>query len=328
MSIVKVSEKMKERFCKDCNIPIKIFKEPYFTERLELYDNQYNTLQKWNTFLMEYKKYASEEEYFQDYNRVKDEAISFIKETKGFHQFNSEDMNQYTYASRNISQKSIYHPDNHGKMFVSIDMKKANFSALYQYHHGIFGNKKTWEEFLSMFTDNKHILQSKYIRQVIMGNCNPKRQVTYEKYIMGLVLHQLEHILSLENCVSYSSDELVFDVTQMPEEVIHRMKEMTKQCSIIHGIEVPLSFEYFKLEKIKNTDGYIKHIIDSENRNQADISIKGLSPDILPLVLRKVYNEEITENDKVFDYNGKLACLLEIPEIILEKENDIEIERE
>ena len=47
---------------------------------------------------------------------------------------------------------------------------------------------KTWEEFISKFTENKHIINSKYIRQVILGNCNPKRHITYEKYLMNEVL--------------------------------------------------------------------------------------------------------------------------------------------
>ena len=39
---MEVSEKLKERFCKDCNIPLRLYKEPYFTERLQLYDSYYN----------------------------------------------------------------------------------------------------------------------------------------------------------------------------------------------------------------------------------------------------------------------------------------------
>ena len=38
---MEITKNLKERFCKDCNIPIKIFDEPYFTERLELYDEHF-----------------------------------------------------------------------------------------------------------------------------------------------------------------------------------------------------------------------------------------------------------------------------------------------
>ena len=70
-----ISIKLKERFCKDCNIPLKLFQEPYFTKRLKLYDKFYHTLEKWNMFVNELSKYNCEQDYFEEYNRVKDEAI-------------------------------------------------------------------------------------------------------------------------------------------------------------------------------------------------------------------------------------------------------------
>ena len=46
--MMEISVRAKERFCKDCNILIKIFQEPYFTDRLKLYDKFYGTLEKWS----------------------------------------------------------------------------------------------------------------------------------------------------------------------------------------------------------------------------------------------------------------------------------------
>lgn len=43
---MEISNKLKERFCKDCNIPLRLYQEPYFTSRLILYDKFYNTLSK------------------------------------------------------------------------------------------------------------------------------------------------------------------------------------------------------------------------------------------------------------------------------------------
>lgn len=53
---MEVSNKAKERFCKDCNIPIKIYQEPYFEDRLELYDRFYGTLDKRRIFTRELQK--------------------------------------------------------------------------------------------------------------------------------------------------------------------------------------------------------------------------------------------------------------------------------
>jgi len=38
-----ISTRTRERFCKDCKIPIGIFEEPYFSDRLKLYDRLYGT---------------------------------------------------------------------------------------------------------------------------------------------------------------------------------------------------------------------------------------------------------------------------------------------
>lgn len=198
-----ISEKLKERFCKDCNIPLKLFKEPYFTDRLQLYDNYYNTLDKWNIFVRELEKYKCEQDYLEEYNRVKDAAIKNIKDSDGYKSLNAEDMGKYSLKYKDLPGKDIYKPSNIGKLFISIDMRKANFSALKFYDKSIFSNSDTWEEFIERYTENKHIVNSKYIRQVILGNCNPKRQVTYEKYLMGLVLEVLIDELGYSTSVLY-----------------------------------------------------------------------------------------------------------------------------
>mgnify|MGYP003314584349 CR=1 FL=1 len=74
---MEISIKLKERFCKDCNIPISIFQEPYFSDRLKLYDKFYKTLEKWDVFVTELENYKTEQDYFEDYNRVKDINLNF-----------------------------------------------------------------------------------------------------------------------------------------------------------------------------------------------------------------------------------------------------------
>ena len=61
--MMEITDKLKERFVRDFRIPLKLFREPYFTERLALYDKQFGTLEKWNSFLEALKPYASDEEY-------------------------------------------------------------------------------------------------------------------------------------------------------------------------------------------------------------------------------------------------------------------------
>lgn len=309
---MEVSEKLKERFCKDCNIPLRLYKEPYFMDRLQLYDSYYNALDKWNIFVRELDKYKCEQDYLEEYNRVKNAAINDIKISDGYKRFNEEDMNKYTVKYKDLPGKDIFKTSNNGKLFISIDMRKANFSALKFYNRSIFDNADTWEKFIERYTEDKHIVNSKYIRQVILGNCNPKRQVTYEKYLMGLVLEVLIDELgySASDIAFFSNDEIVIDVRKYEDCI--RKRELI-EWQIKGYFNIPFRIELFYLRKITGTNGYYKEIV--KNIIEREYEFKCLNNYTLPFVLRKFNEEEITENDKVFYHEGLLSKFIEIPEI-------------
>lgn len=313
---MEVSARAKERFCKDCNIPIRLFQEPYFTDRLTLFDKFYGTLEKWNLFLEELQKYNCEQDYFEEYNRVKDTAILNIKNSEVYQRFNSEDMNKYRVTHENLPNKDIFKPTNDGRTFISIDMKKANFSSLHHYSEDMFkdtfGVANTWEEFIGKFTDNKHIINSKYIRQVILGNCNPKRHITYEKYLMDMALTYLTEVyVSMDRVVFFSNDEIVIDITDMGEP---EQQLLAFQIGIgMKDMAVPLKVELFVLHKIHGTDGYYKEILNENG--EKDIEFKCLDNYMMPFVIRHFLGEEVTDSDKAFYHEGLLAQFIEVPKI-------------
>ena len=309
MKTEMVSPRAKERFCKDCNIPIKIYREPYFSDRIILFDKYFGTVKKWNIFLRNLQKYHCEQDYFEEYNRTKDAAIFSIKSTDAFQKFNAEDMNKYMVKHNDLPVGDIFKPSNHDRLFVSVDMKKANFSALHNYDPAIFNNISAWEEFMQQFTDNQHIISSKYIRQVILGNCNPKRQVTYEKYLMDSVLGYLtEDTMPLENVVFFSNDEIVFDVTES-EISLNLVDLLQKICD--NYVNIPLQIKYFKLHRIGNTEGYYEEVFNSSNKR---IEFKCVDSYLMPIVIRRFNGEEPTESDLTFYHNGSLARYIEAPE--------------
>jgi hypothetical protein len=281
-------------------------------DRLQLYDSYYNALDKWNIFVRELDKYKCEQDYLEEYNRVKNAAINDIKISDGYKRFNEEDMNKYTVKYKDLPGKDIFKTSNNGKLFISIDMRKANFSALKFYNRSIFDNADTWEKFIERYTEDKHIVNSKYIRQVILGNCNPKRQVTYEKYLMGLVLKVLIDELgySASDIAFFSNDEIVIDMGKYEDCI--RKRELI-EWQIKGYFNIPFRIELFYLRKITGTNGYYKEIV--KNIIEREYEFKCLNNYTLPFVLRKFNEEEITENDKVFYHEGLLSKFIEIPEI-------------
>ena len=259
------------------------------------------------------QKYKSEQDYFEEYNRIKDAAINSIKNTEAYQRFNAEDMGKFSLNHKNLPENDIYKPTNDGRMFISVDMKKANFSSLQFYDGNIFGGANTWEEFIGKFTQNEHIMNSKYIRQVILGNCNPKRHITFEKYIMNLVISGLRNVMD-EHCriVSFSNDEIVYEMT-----IVEKLYAFESFKSFIGAFlnlcPIPFNLELFSLHKIEGTDGYCKKIY--KDNGEYDIKLKCLDDHMAPFVMRYLLSEKITENDRVFYHKGMLAKFIEDPEI-------------
>lgn len=318
---MEVSVRAKERFCKDCNIPLRLFQEPYFMDRLRLYDRFYGTMEKWGLFLRELENYHCEQDYFEEYNRIKDAAIIGIKESKSYQRFNEEDMNQFALTHKNLPGKDIFKTSFDGKTFISVDMRQANFSALHHYAADLFrspaGVADTWEEFIGGFTGNRHIVQSKYIRQVILGNCNPKRHITYERYLMDGVLTRLcETCVDLERVVFFSNDEIIVEISDLEETAQREMED--RICACVEGMDFSLKTERFLLHKIGGTDGYYKEIFVKNGEHL--IEFKCLDNYMLPFVLRAFLGEEITESDRTFYHEGLLARFVEVPKLKIYEE--------
>ena len=318
---MEVSNRAKERFCKDCNIPIRLFQEPYFLDRIELFDKFYGTVEKWNRFVAELQKYNCEQDYFEEYNCVKDAAINSIKESESYQRFNSEDMNKFAITHKDLPNKDIFKPTNNEKIFISIDTRKANFSSLHSYDKGMFGNADTWEQFISRFTDNEHIINSKYIRQVILGNCNPKRHITYEKYLMDQTLSLLYDIIGEERIVFFSNDEIVYDTTASNLHMLSLVRNCVEE-RLSTKSNIPFRVELFSLHKINGTDGYCKKIY--KENGEYDIEFKCLDNYMIPFVLRHFLGEEITESDKIFYHEGLLAKFIDEPKIEVNLDEKIE----
>ena len=303
-----MTDRLKERFVRDCKIPIKMYKEPYFTERLELLDKYYGTLAKWQEFCAEVDKYPNEEEYFAVYNATKEAAMNFIKSREGWDAFNNLDMNQFAAKNKNFPSKDVFKPTNIGGAFVSIDIKKANFSVLNAYDPAIFGFVNTWEEFIHKFTDSDYITSSKYIREVIMGNCNPSRVITYEKYVTdGILTKLLDAGIDPMFIAFFSNDEIIVDVTSLDLPTI-----MNTITNVVKNAEVPLRVEYYRLIAVKKNNkiiGYIRQMADGT------YDFKCFNNQDLILVLRTLNGESIKDSDLTFENEGFLAKYIDTPKI-------------
>lgn len=309
-----ITESLKQRFCKDMNLTIKIFEEPYFANFLKLYDEQYNAVSKYNRFVSAVNQFGSEQDYFEAYNALKDAVIEYLNNNPEMAFFaKEEDMSKFVCQNKGYPTNDIFKETNDGKVFVSIDMVKGNFTALHHYNPSIVKNCDTYEDFIHTFTDVPHFVESKYIRQVVFGNVNPKRQVTYEKYLMDMVLTKLLEtgVVKPENVEFFSTDEIVLSVPN--EMVCDRVVNDEFYDSVMNVVKwakennINVRGEFFELHKIPGTSGYVKKFMMGKD----GVDFKCLDFLTMPFVLRAYQKEEPDDMDRVFLYEGKKVMLLE-----------------
>lgn len=303
---IMMSITLKKRFVKDCNLPITVFHEPYFSERLFILDRMFKCLDKWEIFCKELESFAGEQEYLEDYNAVKDAAIEHLKSNPAFEKFSND--TAIKVVNNNYPKRDVYITENIGKNFISIDMKSANFSALRRYDNAIVDDKNTWEDFISQFTGLKHIINSKYIRQVILGACNPKRQIQFELYLMHSLLDFICHMVPGVQVYSLGVDEIILYHPSeycKPEDINENVARI-KSCLDRHVVGNMVKFEEFYLDELYQ-GGYQK--VDLNDLDK--VVFKCVDAETFHQHVKRYYDEEITENDLVFYHNGELARFLE-----------------
>lgn len=309
------SNSLKKRFVKDSDIPISVFKEPYFTNRINLLDNLFDSKSKWEEFVNEVSIFEDEQQYFEHYNQIKDAVIDYIKVKPEYQEFNNYDFNNYKVNTYGIGDHGVFKPINNGKQLLSFDLKKANFQAFKSFSPNLLDNCNSYEEFISKFAKLNHIINSKYIRQVIFGACNPKRQVTIEKYLMSGILDIIINLVGKDCVLSYMHDEIVMDITSINGGMVSKIIDTVKEYSNLNDIQVRC--EGYLVYKIPNTEFYVQYFGDGTHK------FKCVPALFYPIIVKQFNGLEVFDEDVIFYHEGYLSKFIEVPQFIFKDLNTL-----
>lgn len=207
---------LRRRFVKDYNLPINIVDSPYFEYYMRTYDwfpkEEYENLVK----DIDERFDGNINAWLEEYAEIRDKIITFVENSDSYKEFNSCDMKQFAIPDdlKNVPDLNIYNQSSVGKTYLSIDLKKANFQALSHYNSNIVLKAESYEDFIGMWCDSEYFKKSKYTRQVIFGKLNPKRTITYEKWLMSQIKEKFESEFDTRNLklVAFKSDEIIYEV--------------------------------------------------------------------------------------------------------------------
>lgn len=234
------------RFLLDKNLPYDYLNYDHFQYCLGLCSmtEEFNSLLK----KIEEKYEGEPNNFIHEYASVRDVMINDILDMPAYKEFIEMDMNKFAVPKQEVTSNNIFKQDNIGKMFVSIDLSKANFQAMKYVNPELVKNQDTYQDFVGQYSGNDYIKNSKYTRQVVFGKLNPKRQITVERYLIEKVKDLVGNIPGCQ-LVSICNDELIYqakDRVLFYPSKLYGIEQNVKselgidvhvECFILHGYD-------------------------------------------------------------------------------------------
>lgn len=266
----------------DLNVPV--------IEHFDYYINQLSKTQKYKDikyFLSLYEECESKIHDVYEYRLEKsNEIIEFIKGTNAYNEL-CYDKNLIDYPTN----RSVEYEE--GVKYLSIDLRSANWISLKRYdpeHINELGND--YEQFLSKFHLPKVFIHSKYLRQFIFGNVNPKKIIKVQRNIIQEIVRKYQDQLQVEGV---RNDEVIFSFIDYSE-----IKEIFEE--IDHG---KFKTKIFTIDRVEDfrIDNHFN--VNGELLNREMVGVDG---NLFYLKLKQyITNESLDIKDLYFKNNGKKA---------------------
>lgn len=214
------------RFINDFKVPIELPVNPDNFETLLLLSDSlvYSYYINTATFIEEHYK-NNIDNYLHDFYIIREKLISAIKENEYYKNAVNNHSNREHFLPcfdlQNKKHKILYNQENTNKYFFSLDIRNANFTALKYADLRIFNDYITYRNWVAYVLQNEdpywidYFVNSKYSRQVIFGQCNPKFTISIEKQIITMIGNKFfetapDEIKNKIYVDTFNSDEIVF----------------------------------------------------------------------------------------------------------------------
>ena len=279
--------KDKKGFCKIFDVSVPDF------DHFDYYIGQLSRLDRHKDIKELISLYEKAEEEFGDlyeYRMKKSiEIIEFLQNTRAYNDLTLDNLIKDYPVSKTFQFVE-------GKKYLSIDMKKANWSVLKSYDPSFVNElPNTYDELLDKFCMPEVFKRSKSLRQYIFGNINPKRQGKAQRVMMQEIINDLSGLdgITIE-CIK--NDEIIYSYTD-----IGYLKENVLSKIDMNRFKTKL----FTNKKVE--DFRIDYIMD-ESEQILYKEMVGCNGNRFFLLLKKyIFEESFDIRDLYFRVDGNMA---------------------
>ena len=307
---------LRHRFCEDTLSPIQVLKDPYFSQRLDLFEKDFSTRTNYDDYIryVEHEFNGDVQKFLEYYHSLRDKIINEISNSKAFRDFCDDE--SVTRAIKEFSpiignanlytQEQVKEGNN---CFLSLDMKKANFQTLKWVNPAIFYDCDTYEQFINRYTDMDWAIKSKRTREILFGKLNPNRTMKYEKVIMSMVEKYVRTTVISDyfNLFSLNSDELIYKLKPGLNfaDAIKAVTSLVNEDNLYMNVGVHIRLEFFKLLCYNfSTEGSSKIMnVFVKEHSDGKKTYKCANEIYFPQTYKLINGLEINDDDLVFYYD-------------------------
>lgn len=327
MQVNEISLEFKQlhrKFINDFNLPLQVVQEPFFHERLSLLEEEYGAQIKYLALSETLRDhFDSKPGKFMEYGHsLADRIIGSIINSDAYkNDFLSKlptkkevELMTNEIKGKITKGRKLYTQEQDGCMFVSFDMKTANFQLMKYMCPAILKDEDSYEGFISRFTDIDYFKVAKGLRQAIFGKINPQ-DVSNAEFIKSC-----EFTLSMVDSLakrkyepySLNNDEVIFKFKGTEEEFLKDAQNSL--ISLVSQDGIVFKVEKFKLHSRKfqlATSEQELCVFEKEDILKPDKRKIFCCPaTYYPQVYKLLHGLEIKENDLVFYYEHELCKFL------------------
>lgn len=290
-----------EKFIKDNKLPIPIAKPPYLDYFLDLYEPDYSAKTLYNEFTNAVSICKKNNTTIREYhNTLVRKIVDSIKENDTNKKYLSDKINGINIGINecnvlSCSGYTLADIDKTEKYYISLDIKKANYTSTKHFYPEIFLDTNTWEDYVKLFTDIDYFIKSKHFRQVVFGNLNTKKCLLLWKQLCVNLVDVIKEHTSLNIFGKVSDDEIIIKSSL---ETIDN--DLVVLDSVIKK-HLPDHYDYWKIipfsiKCIAVTDTFNKFFLYTNYNTKKEL-LKGCDRDHFAQLYKAYYGRELHSYD-------------------------------
>ncbi|CAM4919538.1 unnamed protein product [Rotaria socialis] len=246
-------------FKKYTQLPLPLTNNMFFDYYLDVLDPYTGCRATFAQFFRDIEAHETIYKLNDRINRISENIIHYLIEhpsVQAFKQRVFDEEMAFIQASKYKSKTTVYTPENHDKLFISVDINKAYYNVLKHYYPEIFRNSATWQEFVNTFCDEQLITtlsSSKFLRLITFSKASIRKSTnSLSEYFIHKVLHEMS--VPYDKIVMLSGDEFIIPYDRdMYDNLFGRYHGTFFKVLAFRLVKLP-KYNYFVKEHFSPTD--------------------------------------------------------------------------